>query len=342
MVAKEISEKARRVHQEAIIIDSLEALFPPRDVGYFPKAVEAGVSAIQCTIPHITDDLVGAITKMAEFMKLVENEKKSLFVTSAADIEKAKREGKLGIIAGMQDAMPYERNLDLIRVFYELGFRAMQVAYFQQNYLGCGCVEKVDHGLTDRGREAIQEMNRLGILIDTSHCGDRTAREAAETSKGPIAITHTTPGGLVDIPRARSDETIKAVAKKGGVIGQVIWTAFCERKGKTDVRPTISDYVDMLEYVIKLVGVDHVGLGLDLVPFWTKEDYDPFMKSHGTALTYPHKPNPFGQHLVDGFNDISDTIRITEELVKRKYSDEDIKKILGGNWLKLFRQVWGG
>ena len=340
MVAKEISERAQRVHKEAIVIDMLEALFPARRPEYFKTAVDVGVTAIQCTIPHISDDLVGAITKTADFFKLLETVKDAQFVSAAADIEKAKKEGKLALIAGMQDAMPYERNLDLLRVFHKLGFRAMQVAYFQQNYLGSGCVEKVDHGLTDRGREAIKELNRLGILIDTSHCGDKTTIDAAQASKDPIAITHTTPGTLVAIPRARSDEAIKTVAEKGGVIGLVIWVPFCERRGKMGVRPTISDYVDMIDYVVNLVGIDHVGLGLDLVPFWKQEDYDTFGRTHGTTLIHPHKWPTFDKKYVEGFDGISDTIKITEELLRHGYSEDDTKKVLGDNWLRLLKQVW--
>ncbi len=340
MVVEGISERAQRIHKEAIIIDMLQALFPPRDAGYFKRAVESGISAIQCTIPHISDELPAAMAKTAQFMKLVEDSENAEFVTSAADIERCKKEGKLGIIAGMQDAIPYERDLGLIRLYYKLGFRTLQIAYFLQNYLGSGCVEKVDHGLTDRGKEAVKEFNRLGILVDTSHCGDKTTLDAAKASKGPIAITHTTPGALVDIPRARSDEAIKTVAERGGVIGQVIWSAFNERKGKLDVQATITDYVDMIEYMAELVGIDHVGLGLDLVPFWTEDDYWPFIKSHGVALIYPHKPKPFDQKYVEGFKDIEDTISITEELLRHGFSDDDTKKVLGGNWLRLLKQVW--
>jgi membrane dipeptidase len=340
MVSKEISERAQRVHKEAIVIDMLEALFPARRPEYFKTAVDVGVTAIQCTIPHISDELVGAITKTADFFKLLETVKDAQFVSAAADIEKAKKEGKLALIAGMQDAMPYERNLDLLRVFHKLGFRAMQVAYFQQNYLGSGCVEQVDHGLTDRGREAIKELNRLGILIDTSHCGDKTTIDAAQASKDPIAITHTTPGTLVDIPRARSDEAIKTVAEKGGVIGQVIWTPFCERKDRMGIQPTLSDFVDLIDYLANLVGIDHVGFGLDLVPFWKQEDYDAYMPIWGVKLIYPHKVPPFENTYVGGFKDISDTIKITEELLKRGYSEDDTKKVLGGNWLRLLKQVW--
>jgi membrane dipeptidase len=102
----------------------------------------------------------------------------------------------------------------------------------------------------------------------------------------------------------------------------------------------MTDYIDMIEYMANLVGIDHVGLGLDLVPFWTEEDYEPFIKSYGIALCYPHKTKPFDQKYVEGFKDVEDTISITEELLRRGFSDDDTKKVLGGNWLRLLKQVW--
>jgi len=317
----------------------LEAMFPARDIGYFKTLIDAGVTAIQATITHFADDLPVAITKIAQFYKLIEGTENKIALT-IADIENAKKEGGVAIIAGMQDSIPYERNLDLIRVFHKLGIKVMQIAYYKQNYLGAGCVEQKDRGLTDRGREAIEELNRLGILIDVSHCGDKTAMDAAETSKAPISITHTTPATLVDIPRARADETIKAVAERGGVIGQVIWTPFCERKDKMGVRPSLSDFVDIIDHLVDLVGIDHVGLGLDLIPFFEQRDYDEFMRNFGVSLIYPHKAPSFERKYVEGFHDISDMIKITEELLRHGYSDDEVKKILGGNWLRLLKEVW--
>ena len=193
--------------------------------------------------------------------------------------------------------------------------------------------------MTDRGIEAIKELNRLGILVDTSHCSDKTTIDAAQASKDPIAITHTTPGTLVDIPRARSDEAIKAVAERGGVMGQVIHTIFNETKDKMGAQPTLNGYVSMIDYLVNLVGINHVGLGLDLVPFWTESDYNRYFSIHG-AMFVPHKIRPFKDIYVEGFDDISDTIKITEELLKHGYSDDEIKKLLGGNWLRLLKQVW--
>ncbi len=334
----EIGERAWRVHKEATVIDMLEAMMPAIDVRYFETLVDAGVTAVHATIPDVTDDLPTAVRKMAKFYKVIGGTAKIAF--SGADIERAKEKGEAVIIAGMQESIPFEGDLDLIRVFHMLGVRVMQIAYFQQGYLGAGCAEKVDYGLTDRGREAVKELDRLGILIDVSHCGDKTARDTAEASTKPIAITHSIPASLVDHPRAKSDETIRAVAEKGGVMGITILTSFCERKDRVGVNPTLSDFVGLIDYVVDLVGVSHVGLGSDLAPFWKKEDYEAWHKAFG-AMRGGRKARPFEERTVEGFT-ISDTIKVTEELLRHGYSDDETKKVLGGNWLRLVKEAWGG
>lgn len=342
MEVKGVSERVQRVHKEAIIVDMLES-FPritERNLGYFETLVDAGVTVVHATVPNVLDDLSAAIEKVANFYKLVERTENAKIARTVADIESMKREGKVALIMGMQNSVPFERNLDLIRVFDMLGIKVVQVAYSEQNYLGAGCGEQVDHGLTDFGREAVMELNRLGILIDVSHCGNKTAIDTAEASKDPIALTHTTPRALVDIPRARTDETIKAIAERGGVIGQTIYTSFCEKISKPGVRPTISDFVDIIDYLVDLVGIDHVGLGLDLSLFGTKETHEAFWARFRNALIYPHKPPSFEEIYVQGFNDIRDIIKIIEELLTHGYSDEKANKILGGNWLRLLKEVW--
>jgi membrane dipeptidase len=331
---KEKVDRVLRIHKEALIIDMLEAIFPVFDVKYFKTLLDAGVTGVHFTIPDVNDDLPTAILRIAKWYKTLEQTEDAIIALKVDDIEKAKKEGKVAVICGMQNSIPFERDLDLIRVFHKLGIRVIQLAYYEQNYLGAGCVETIDHGLTDRGKEAVKELNRLGILIDISHCGNKTALDVIETSKYPVAITHATPAALVNIPRAKSDEVIKALAEKGGVMGQVIFSDFCQIR--PDVRPTIDDFITAIDYIVNLVGVNHVGLGLDLVPMWTKKDYDEFMSKYPSL----GKIIPFEEKYVAGFDSIADIIKITKGLVEHGYSDEEIKKILGGNWLRLLKEVW--
>lgn len=340
MVNEGISERTLQLHKDAIVIDMLEYCVPSTKlVDYLRTLKDAGVTAVHTTVPYATDDLPGAIERIAQYLKLMEDREDAKIVYTAADVQNAKKEGKVALIMGMQDSVPFERNLDLIRIFYRLGVRVIQIAYSWQNYLGAGCGEKVDGGLSDSGREAIRELNRLRILVDVAHCGENTTKDAAEVSKAPIAITHATPKAVVDIPRGKSDKVIKAVAEKGGVVGQLILAPYVEKRGMTGVRPTLREYVDMIDYLVSLVGVNHVALGFDLTPFWTQVTYDEFWKKF-VSLIYPHKLTSFEERYVEGFDGISDVIKVTQELLRR-YSEDETRRILGGNWLRLLGEVIG-
>ena len=337
----DLNKRVLRIYKEAVIVDMCESFtrVTEENVAYFKTLADAGVTAVQATVPKIEADLKTAISNIAKFYKIVERSEYATIVYNATELESAKSKGKVAIVMGMQNSVPFERDLDLIRIFAMLGIKVMQIAYSEQNYLGAGCVEQVDHGLTDLGKKAVKEMNRLGILIDASHCGDITTKDIIKTSIDPIVFTHTTPAALVDIPRAKDDETIKILAKNGGIIGQAIYTSFCEKKNKLGIKPTIADFVDIVDYLVKLVGIDHVGLGSDVSLFNTKQTFDAFWAKY-PDLIYPHKPPLFGEEYVKGFNDVKDIKKIIKELLTRGYSDNEAKKILGGNWLKLMKKVW--
>jgi len=160
-----------------------------------------------------------------------------------------------------------------------------------------------------------------------------------ETSKDPVAFTHATPSALVEMgTRAKSDELIKALAEKGGVMGQMIWTPFCEKRDMK-TRPTIEDFVALLSHVVDLTGVDHVGLGLDTAPFFTSEYYKTWAKQAG-GMMLPHKTPTFEEKYVAGFDDITDLPKITKTILSHGYSESVTAKILGKNWLNLLSKVW--
>ena len=340
MTVKKISERTQRVHKEAVVIDMLVGLGPGDVKKLFGELVDAEVTAVNLTIPVPHEDLLTTIERISRFYKEMEHAENAKIAYSVSDIENAKKEGKVAGIIGTQSTESFEGNLDLIRVHHMMGFRVIQLAYDVQNYLGAGCIERVDHGLTDRGKQAVKELNRLGILIDISHCGNNTTIDAAKASKDPIAVTHGTPGALVNIPRGQSDKVIKAVAERGGVFGQVVLAPYCERNDRMGVRPTLSDWVDLIDYLVDLAGIDHIGIGSDINPCWTKVDYDEFWKEYADVLMPTRKVPLFEKKYVEGLDGIPDLINITEELLKRGYSDDETKKLLGGNWLRLLKEVW--
>ena len=173
------------------------------------------------------------------------------------------------------------------------------------------------------------------MLIDVSHCGDQTVMDAITYSQDPIAITHANPRAMVNEMRNKTDEQMLALAEKGGVIGLTAWSPW--DRMKKGVRPTLEDFLDLMEYVIKLIGVDHVGFGLDLSPHWDwdPDDYYRWIKQYpGLA------PENIEERIVDGLDHISKIKNLARGLVARGYSDNDILKVLGGNFLDLFRRVW--
>jgi len=357
MKVAEISERAQRVHKEAIVVDGVQAwrlpeleyLSPEENIerwrNVLKKVIKGGFTAINMTVTKREQDPGEAALETAKFLKQVEGcpEEAKIAVT-AADIENAKREGKVALIMGMQGCRAYEDDLDLIRIFYKLGYRILQPSYSKQTYLSSGCAEPVDSGLTRLGKEYVKELNRLGILLDVTHCSDKTVIEAAELSKAPIALTHSCSRTFLEHLRARSDEAIKAVADKGGVIGQNFERPFCESKEKRGRRPTISDITDLVDYLVKLVGVDHVGFATDWCPFWTAEgkQWAIWMQKFADMVypyTYYHSwdemwPEAFGK-------DMAGIVAFTEELLRRGYSESETKKIIGGNWLRLIKEVIG-
>ncbi|MEM2491103.1 MAG: membrane dipeptidase, partial [Candidatus Bathyarchaeia archaeon] len=181
----------------------------------------------------------------------------------------------------------------------------------------------------------VEECNKLGVLIDLSHCSDKTTLDATECSKDPVAITHAASRTMCDGFRNKPEEVIKAVAEKGGIIGVFAWSPFCELK--KGVRPTVDDYIAHLVHMVDLVGIDHVGLGLDLSPGWPKGDFEAWASQYPELVRHYTYENRVAKGIEDH---VSGIINITRGLMAQGYSENEIKKILGENWLRLFKIVW--
>jgi membrane dipeptidase len=210
--------------------------------------------------------------------------------------------------------------------------RIIQLTYNFQNHVGYGCQEKEDQGLTSFGREVVKEMNRLGLLVDLSHCGPRTTLEGIEASQTPVAITHANSLSRCPHPRNKSDETLKLLADKGGVVGAVSVPPFLSGSTKA----TLDNYLDMLEYLINLVGIDHVGVGPDFMEEMSLESSAGALKGLS--------PETLAQYAavqpVQGFETARSFPNLTEGLVGRGYKNDEVQKVMGGNWLRLYGQVW--
>jgi membrane dipeptidase len=254
-------------------------------------------------------------------------------VTRARDLEMLKTSPKTGVIPGLQNSEHF-RTPDDVAMFYKLGQRVSQLTYNSQNRIGCGCTERHDCGITDFGAAVIGKMNEVGMLVDVSHCGDLTTLEAFEVSTKPVAITHSNCRGIFNHPRLKTDEAIRKMAAKGGVMGITGVRMFVRGEEPT----TIEHLVDHIDHVAKLVGVEHVGIGTDSDLL----GYDALPADQAKKLRSYYKQSYGFRDKIDieGFNHPKKMFDLTEALLRRGYGDADIVGVLGGNFRRLLGAVW--
>ncbi len=266
------------------------------------------------------------------------------------DIIEAHRTGKLAWIAALESASCIENELDRIDVLYGLGIRSMGICYSESNMLGSGLNELRDGGLTDFGYDAVRRMNKLGMLIDVSHAGDQTALDTIETSDKPIVISHAGARALTPNKRMFPDEVLQALAEKDGVIG--IETAGFGLRTKKHPEGGLEGYMEHIEYCIELMGIDHVGCGPDTLYGDHAGLYrvTEMRRRTGGFGHYERPEKPAEKFDVEelvkdvqyikGLENPSEFENIPRWLIKHGYSDEEIAKIIGGNALRLLKEVW--
>ena len=324
-------------YNDSIVFDALNvsnwdsaAVFDSLDAG--------GVTGINATVAiwegfsETMDNLAGWVHRFERYSDTLTQAR------TVSDILQAKERGKVGVALGWQNASPIENDINRLALFHELGVRIIQITYNERNLVGNGCYERTDEGLSRFGQDVVREMNRLGILVDLSHVGDQTTLDAAELSDQPVACTHANARGFFEHPRNKTDDALRLIAERGGVIGANAFPPFL----RNGFESTLSDYVDAIEDLIERVGIDHVGIGTDYTQNQPKEFFDWIFSQQGTKKmdvsdAYPENLlHPAGMETPDSLSNVA------AELRSRGYRADDISKLLGGNWLRLFRQVWGG
>lgn len=257
-------------------------------------------------------------------------------VEKVDDIYRAHREGKIGIVFVIEGAGPIENELDRIEILYGIGIRQMGITYSESNYLGTGCKEPYEGGLTVFGRAAVERMNKVGMLIDVSHSSDQTKLDVIECSSKPIIISHVGAKGVWNSKRMTSDEVLKACAAKGGVIG--IEAAPHTTVSKAHPKHNIYSVMDHFEYVKNLVGIDHVSFGPDV----TYADHCAVHKiiAKELGISETHIDCEEVEYVAGIENPTEASHNIIRYLVKEGYSDEDIAKVMGGNTLRVLKEVW--
>jgi membrane dipeptidase len=253
-------------------------------------------------------------------------------VETPTRLDGIKASGKVGILLGVQNSEHF-RKVDDVDYFYGLGQRVSQLTYNARTLIGNGSTERRDEGLSDFGLAIVERMNKLGMAVDVSHCGDRTTLDAFDVSKKPVLITHSNCRALnPSHPRCKTDEAIKAMAAKGGVMG------ITEVRITTKEPTTIESMLDHFDYVAKLVGVEHLGVGsdIDLIGYdgMPPEELKQLKASYKGSYGFREKVD------IDGYNYAKRPFDLAEGLIRRKYSDAEIEAILGGNFRRVLKQIW--
>ena len=254
-------------------------------------------------------------------------------VGKADDLDAAKAKQKIAVIMGLQNADEFREPKD-VKAFYELGLRCAQLTYNTQNLIGSGSTERVDGGISDYGEQIIKSMNQVGMLVDVSHSGDKTTLDAIDLSPKPIAFTHSNCRALNNHPRLKTDEAIRKLAAKGGVMGITGVRMFVKDKEPT----TIEDIVDHIDHVVKLVGIEHVGIGSDsdLMGYdhMPADQYKQLKAGYKASYAFRDKID------TDGFDHPRKVYDLTAALIRRGYSDSNIQAVLGGNFRRLLGTTW--
>lgn len=330
-------KRALELHKKSVVIDCLQASEFVDE--YFQTVKDAGVTAINKTVAS-RHSMAEAVKSIADwYRKIRKHSNIALLATTVKDILEAKKTGKVAYIFGFQNTLPLEVfGVDLLDVFYNLGVRIIQITYNEKNLVGDGCGERTDCGLSYFGIDVIERMNDLGMIVDIGHVGDRTGMEAIERAK-VVICSHANARAVCNNVRNKTDETIKALAEKDSVIGINAFPAFVKwTKTEEGIRPTVNDLLDHLDYIVELVGVNHVGIGLDLIDNW------PMERTRGLDARPDiwGKPGPKGTYdYCEGMETVTEIINITRGLVSRGYSDQEIEKILGKNWMRVFKRAFG-
>jgi membrane dipeptidase len=326
-----MSERTRAFYSSALVWDEHTGFTPfaDLDLGFLSRWLKAGASYACINVGYdIVLSWEDTLRCTAHFRRWLEMHPETFILAEkVSDVRRAKREGKLAVAFDLEGANALDGNIDMITVYYRLGVRHMHFAYNKNNLFGGGCLD-VDIPLTPLGREAVAEMNRVGMILDCSHTGYRSSMEIMEMSRHPVIFSHSNPRALCDHPRNIRDDQINAAVRTGGVIGINGVSNFL---GGDCTSESIVRHID---YVVQLAGPQHLGLGLDTV----------VDKDEGRRLFMAY-PGAWPGHTVEEISKITfaqpeQLPEIAELLLRRGYADQDVRGILGENFARVASQVW--
>lgn len=336
-------------YEQAVVIDFLGSpgyfnypRNPPLDEVMVRNALGSGITAMNVTVS--AGDFPATARRIGEWMANLHRWPEAFLpVRSVADIRRAKATRRMGLVLGFQDTTPIEGDLANLDSFANFGVGVIQLTYNVRNLVGDGCLEPANGGLSRFGHQVVERMDQLRILVDLSHCGKATTADAIRASTRPVAITHSGCNAVARHPRGKDDEELRALADRGGVIGIYLMPFL------TPGRPARSaDLVAHLEHALDTCGEDHVGIGSDLsttpIPdsaeYWSAHrEFVSSRIARGVAAPYEDPDILF--NVVD-LNHPRRLEMIADALAARGHPARVVEKVIGGNWVRLLTEVWGG
>lgn len=328
--------EARAIYADAIHFDGLNICNFSRDI--FESWQKGGFTGVSCTC-GLWEGLRDSLANVCRWKEYFESHS-DLIVQAhgAADIRAAKAAGKTAVLLSWQNTAGIEDQLDYLRVFRDLGVRKMQLTYNTQNYSGAGYTELRDSGLTGFGRQVVDEMAKLGMVVDLSHVGPQTTEDTIRYAPEgkPPCFSHILPSGMKEHPRNKSDDLIRLLGEKGGFVGL---SQFGPHMAKGN-DSTIDDYVDALDYVIGLIGEDLVGIGSDASEGHGRPS--DFMAWCNKDKGYARQLTPWGsQKVVKPLGLLADRAELAVAMARKGWSEEKMRKVLGENWLRYLEKIIG-
>lgn len=335
-------------YEDAVVIDFLGSPgyfnYPearPMDEQMIRNAAASGITAMNVTVS--SGDFENTVRRASEWLDQ-SAARPDVFrqVRTLDDLMAAKKDGQVGIVLGFQDTTPYGRDLSRVDTFYDMGVRVTQLTYNVRNLVGDGCLEPGNAGLSTYGHAVVERLNETGTLVDLSHCGQRTTAEGIAASRSPAAITHSGCNAVERHPRSKDDAELKALSDGGGVVG--IYLMPFLTPGRV---PTASDVFDHIEHALNVCGEEHVGIGSDLSispidgsdEYWSK--HREFVSRRIAAGIAAPAEDPDVLFTVPELNSHRRMEMIADGLSARGHSDRVVEAVIGGNWLRLCRDVWG-
>lgn len=338
--------QARTLYRSALILDCNSA--PPEDRLPLPQAEldavrGSGIDVIKYSIGGINDDFAKTVAAVAQVQKLIEVHPGYFTqVRVASDFARARTEGRLGIILSFESAEMLQGRLESLALFRDLGVRVMQLSYNRKSPFAAGVMEPEGGGLTPLGRDAVAEMNRLGVAIDLSHANAATTTDVLGLTGKPPLMTHAGCASIHPHPRNKTDEQLRALADRGGVVG-IFDLPYLTASPR---QPAVEDYLAHLEHALMIAGEDHVGIGsdvgilpLDLSDKGRAELARDMEQRRASGLAAPEEDRP---PYVEGLNTPRRIEIIAEQLLKRGYPAGVVEKVVGANFARAFADIWNG